>query len=188
MEAANLYQWDNLSVLAYAQTCICAARRSLPSYFHFHGMCVHICSRLPLVHSRSCLCWPLSADQWQQTAHDSSLLLGGPLSPAGGKDGNAYHTMFHARPSLTDALNSPGSLSSAALSLSPCGRSPVPSQRCFALLGLAPDIFESSAQTVQPALSARPDSLPCSDTQLLGLKTSQCLSANSSTSKTTVMC
>lgn len=80
---------------------------------------------------------------------------------------NAYYTVFHARSSLTGALNSPGSLSSAALSLSPCGRSPVPSQRCFALLGLAPDISESSAQTIQPALSARPDSLPCSDTEML---------------------
>lgn len=100
---------------------------------------------------------------------------------------NAYYTMFHTHPSSADALNSPGSLSSAALSLSPCGRSPAPSQRCFALLGLAPDISESSAQTAQPALSARPDSLPCSDTELLGLKTShQCLSANSS-SKTTLM-
>lgn len=76
--------------------------------------------------------------------------------------------MFHARPSSTDALDSPGSLSSAALSLSPCGRSPAPSRRCFVLLGLAPDISESSAQTVQPALSARLGSLPCSDTELLG--------------------
>lgn len=68
--------------------------------------------------------------------------------------------------SSADALNSPGFRSSAVPNLSPCGRSPVPSQRCFALLGSAPDISESSAQTVQPVPCVRPDSLPCSDTFL----------------------
>lgn len=66
--------------------------------------------------------------------------------------------------SSTDALNSPGFLSLAVPSLSPCGRSPVPAQRCFAPLGSAPDISESSAQTVQSVLCEGPDSPPCSDT------------------------
>lgn len=97
-----------------------------------------------------------------------------------GKDMNAFCT----RPSA-DVLNPPDSLSSAAPSLSPCGRSPVPSQRCFALLGLAPDISESSAQTVQPALSARPDSLTCSDAELLGFKIRKQQHQNNSKEKNT---
>lgn len=150
-------------------------------------MCVHAYGQLPLVHSKSCLCWPLNADLWVQTAHDSSHLLGGPLSPAGeGVQMQSKHPVITLYSSLSsaDSLNSPGFLSSAVPSLSPCGRSPVPSQRCFAPLGSAPDISESSAQTVQPILCVGPDSPPCSDTflctELWGLKVSQCLSANSS--------
>lgn len=62
---------------------------------------------------------------------------------------------------LEFADNSPGSLSSAAPCLFPCGWSLSLSQRCSAQLGSIPDTSENSAQTVQPALAARTESLPC---------------------------
>lgn len=64
-------------------------------------------------------------------------------------------------PSTEFVDSSPGSPSVAAPCLSPCGWSPSLCQRCFARLGLAPDTSASSVQTVRPALSERPDSLPC---------------------------
>lgn len=59
------------------------------------------------------------------------------------------------------AEHSPGSLSSAAPCLAPCGWSLALSRRCFAPLGWAPGTSGSSAQTVRPALSERPGSRPC---------------------------
>lgn len=133
--------------------------------------------QLPQVHSASCLCFPLGPDLRRQTARGWSPPSNGLSGPAEEQncafiiwmkpfyDGWTFTMVLQGCPTTGPSTefvdSSPGSPSVAAPCLSPCGWSPSLSQRCFARLGLAPDTSASSVQTVRPALSEMPDSLPC---------------------------